>query len=177
MDNQPKYPDAAQRIMSLVQKTFGDTFRAYFLGVPNNFIIPEAGYPACIVQKTTGTFKVGPTTADDITETVYIHLIINNKTGFGAPDQDYTIMRQLQTLVEGRDPTTGYLLPTSLMYALRTYITLLSETVPGIVTINNDVHIVYDAPQPKDKPWTTEAVIDVLVTERQIVTGRGNSPG
>jgi|SRR5665213_3370898 len=172
MADQLLFPDAAQRIMSLIRTTYGDTFKAYFLGVPDDFLIPEAGYPACIVQKTVGTFKVGPTTADDITEQVYIHLIVNNKTGFGAPDSDYTIMRQLQTFVEGRDPTNGYLLPNTLMFALRTNLTLKTTIAPGLVTINNDVHINYDVAERKNMPTTTEAVIDVTVTERQIVLNR-----
>ncbi len=84
--------------------------------------------------------------------------------------------RKLQTLVEGRDPTTGYLLPTSLMYALRTHLTLQNPyaelEVPGFVTINNDVTISYDGAKRPEWPETREAVIDVTITERLIVLNR-----
>jgi hypothetical protein len=172
MDGFQQYPDAASRIMALVKSTFGKTFTSYFLGLPNDFIIPEDAYPACIVQKAGGEYKVGPTTADDITESVYVHFLVNSKIGFGTPDNDDTVMRQLQTLVEGRDPTTGYLLPNTLMYALRTFITLRSDSVPGLVTINNDVHITYDAAKRTNQLFTREAVIDISVTERQVFLGR-----
>lgn len=170
-----QYPDAAQRIMQLMKSTFGPEgkiFNAYFLGVPNNFIMPAAAYPVLIVQKASGEFRVGPTMADDITENVYIHIVVNTSTGIGAPQDDNTVMRQLQTLVEGRDPSTGYLLPTSVMYALRTYITLQSDNVPGIVPINNNVRITYDATQQSKSLNTREAVIDITVDERQIVLNR-----
>lgn len=174
-DNQVLYPDAAQRIMSLMKATFGTDgklFQAYFLGLPDNFTPPQDAFPMMIVDKYNGTYKVGPTTADDITEDVYIHILVDTKTGFGSPETDNTIKRQLQTLVEGRDPTTGYLMTNTLMYALRTNLTLNSQVVPGLVTINQDVQVSYDAPPRPNLPETREAVITVSITERQVVLNR-----
>jgi hypothetical protein len=177
MDNQPLYPDAAQRIMSIVRSIFGpegDVIHVYSLGVPDNLVIPTDAYPYVIVDKAAGTYslKDAPTGTDSVTEHVYVHILLDAKVGFGAPPSDDTVKRQLQTLVEGRDPTTGYLLPTSLMYGLRTYITLQSQSVPGLATINNEISISYDAPQRPDMPETREAVIDITVTERQVVLNR-----
>jgi hypothetical protein len=171
MNVEPMYPDAAQRIMAIVKSTFGTTF-TYYLGMPDNFMPAQDAYPIVIVDKSAGTFKVGPTTADDITEHVFIHIMVDVKTGFGAPDDDNNVKRQLQTYVEGRDPTTGYLLPRTFMYALRTHLTLNSQSVAGIVTINNDINISYDSVQRQNQPETREAVIDITVTERQMVLNR-----
>lgn len=171
-DDQQLYPDAAQRIMTLMKKTFGtsrEVFNAYFLGLPDNPVIPQDAFPCMIVDKVTGTFKVGPTSADDITEDVYIHIMVDVKTGFGRPEEDNPIKRQLQTLVEGRDPTNGALIPTSVMYALRKNLTLNSPDAANLPTINNDVHISYDAPKRPDMPETREAVITITVTERQVI--------
>lgn len=177
MNDQPLYPDAAQRIMSIVKGTFGtdgSIIHAYSLGLPDNLVIPKDAFPYVIVDKTGGSYSVkdAPTSTDSVVEHVYIHILIDAAAGFGSPETDDTVKRQLQTLVEGRDPTTGYLLATSLMYGLRKYITLQSEAAPGLVTINNDVTISYDAPQRPNMPETREAVIDVTVTERQVVLGR-----
>lgn len=173
--DQVLYPDAAQRIMTLMKNTFGidgEVFNAYYLGMPDNFVPPQSAFPLMIVDKTDGSYKVGPTTADDITETVVIHIMVDVKTGFGAPDNDNYVKRQLQTVVEGRDPVTGYLLNPSVLYTLRTKLTLNSQNVPGVIVINNDVEVNYMAPVRHDLPETREAVITVTVTERQVVLNR-----
>lgn len=173
MQPQAMYPDAAQRIMTLVKKTCASMFNAYFLGMPDNFAPPQAAFPLAIVDKVTGTYTVGPTGADDITEVVYIHIMVDTKTGLGSPEDDDSIKRQLQTFVEGRDPTTGLLMPNTLLYALRTSLTLGGASVPGLVTINNDIHITYQEAHYKNCPETRDAVIEVTVTERQMVPNRG----
>jgi hypothetical protein len=166
------YPDAAQRIMSLIKGNCKGIFHAYFLGLPDNFAPPDSAFPICIVDKVQGTYKVGPTTGDDITEIVYIHIMVDVKSGLGAPDDDNAVKRQLQTFVEGRDPTTGFLLPTSLMYLLRSNLTLASQSVPGIVTINQDIHITYNEGHYKNLPETRDAVIELTSYERQMYQGR-----
>ena len=173
---QQMYPDAAQRIMTVVKAACKGLFNEYYLGLPDNFAPAEGAFPLVIVDKVTGTYKVGPTTADDITEVVYIHIMVDIKTGLGAPDTDNPVKRQLQTFVEGRDPTTGYLLPTTLMYALRTNLTFNSAPVPGLVTINNDVNITYQEGHYKDLPETRDAVIEMTVYERQMILNRETPP-
>ncbi len=177
--NLPTYPDAAARIMNLVQSVYGpagNIIHGYSLGVPdpNNILLGKDAFPYIIVDKTAGTYslKNAPTSTDDVTEHVYIHLLVDAVAGLGAPDSVDTVKRQLQLLIEGRDPTTGYLLPNTLMYGLRTYITLQSQAVPGIVTINSDISISYDNPPRPNMAETREAVIDITVTERQVVLNR-----
>lgn len=171
------FPDAAQRIMNLVQQAFGprgELINFYSLGLPDDFKIVEAAFPCVIVDKTAGTYSItgAPTSTDSVTEMVYIHILVNVKTGFGAPNDDNTVKRQLQTWVEGRDPTTGYLKSNTLMYALRRYISLSTQNTPGFVPLNNDVHVSYDAPKRPNMPSTRECIIDVTVKERQVILGR-----
>lgn len=166
------YPDAATRIMNIVKKACGDRFHAYFIGLPDNFTPPDAAFPLVIVDTVGEGYKVGPTTADDMTETVYIHIMVDIKSGLGGPDSDNPVKRQLKNFISGRDPNTGYLLPNTLMFALRTNLTLSSQPVPGQVTINNDIRITYAEGHYKDLPETRDAVIEVTVYERQMVLNR-----
>lgn len=175
--NQPTYPDAAQRIMALVKQTFGDIFNLYVIGLPDDLIIPTDAFPCVIVDKTDGTYTIGATTSDDITESVRVHVFVDTKTGLGSPDNDDTVKRQLQTLIEGRDPNTGLLLPTSLMYAIRTHLTLSSKVVPGAATINNDVRIMYEAAKRPNMPETREAIVQITVTERLDIPERSGAYG
>jgi hypothetical protein len=171
-DNQLLYPDAAQRVMALMKSTFGaegQIFNAYFLGLPDDVVIPQDAFPCVIVDKVVGTYNVGATGTDDITEDVYIHIMVDVKTGFGRPDTDNFVKRQLQTLVEGRDPSTGALLPNTVMYAVRKNLTLNSGTAVDLPTINNEVHISYDSPKRPEMPETRECVITMTVTERQVI--------
>lgn len=171
-DNQVLYPDAAQRVMTLMKNTFGpegEVFKAYFLSLPNNVVLPKDAYPCLIVDKVTGTAKVGPTMADDITEDIYIHIMVDVTVGLNTPDTDNTVKRQLQTLVEGRDPQTGAWLPNTVMYAIRKHLTLQSPSVSNLPVINNDVNISYDAQERPNMPETREAIISMTVSERQII--------
>lgn len=172
MADQQLYPDAAQRIMAVIKNVCGVSAFTYFLGLPDNLVIPKAAFPVVIVDKVTGTYKVGPTDADDITEVVYVRLMLDIDTGLGSPDSDNTVKRQLQTLVEGRNPTTGYLLPNTLMFALRTNLTLNSASVPGINTINNEINISYNEGHYKDMPETREAILEITIYERQRIPNR-----
>jgi hypothetical protein len=166
------YPDAATRIMDIVKSVCGDKF-TYFLYLPDNFAPPDAAFPLVIVDLVSeGPYKVGPTTADEFTETVYIHLMVDLKIGLGAPDDVNPVKQQLKNFVSGRDPNTGYFLPDTLMYALRTYLTLQSPVVAGQIPINNDVKVTYAEGHYKNLPETRDAVIEVTVYQRQIVPNR-----
>lgn len=170
--NEQTYPDAATRIMAIVKAACGARFNAYFIGLPDNFMPPDSAFPLVIVDTVGEDYKVGPTTADDMTETVYIHVMVDIKTGLGAPDTDNSVKRQLKNFISGRDPATGYFLPNTLMYALRTHLTLSSAPVPGMVTINNDVRVTYAEGHYKNLPETRDAVIEMTVYERQMVPNR-----
>lgn len=172
METQPLYPDAATRIMAIVKAASKDLFKAYFLYLPDNFMPPESAFPLVIVDVVDEEYKVGPTGADDMSETVYIHIMVDIKNGLGAPDDVNPVKQQLKNFVAARDPATGFFLPSTLLYALRTHLTLSSAVVPGQVTINNDIRVTYDEGHYKNLPETRDAVIEVTVYERQMIPNR-----
>lgn len=163
MDTDTVYLDGAERIMNLAKTTFGSLF-TYYLGAPD--IIPESAMPALIVVKVAGTVTVDATMTDLVTEQVMIHMMVNGKIGYGTPDDDDTVMRQLFTMIEGRDPVTGFFLPTSLMYALRFNITL------GNAILDSDIATNYDVTPRPDQPTITEGLVVVTISERVLVPNR-----
>jgi len=164
MDGQNVYLDGAQRLKNVVEGVFGQLFKAYFIGSPD--VIPEAALPAVVFQKVSGKVTLGPTMTDELTETVMAHFLVNGKDGFGTPDDDNTVMRQLFTLIEGRDPATGQYLPTSLMYAIRQNLTLDETVITHEETIN------YDVTPRVDQPTIVEAIVTVAIQERVLVPNR-----
>lgn len=165
MDLGEAYLDGAQRLKNAIEGKFGKLFNAYFIGSPAD-IIPDAAMPAIVFQKVRGTVKISATQTDDLTEVVLVHLLVNGKDGFGSPDDDNTVMRQLQTLVEGRDPNTQDYLPTSIMGVIRTNLTI-GETI-----INHDEEINYDVTPRPNQPTVVEAIITVTIYERVLVANR-----
>jgi hypothetical protein len=164
MEESQVYLDGAQRLRNVIEDKFGDTFNAYFIGSPD--IIPNAAMPCIVFHKIAGKVSLGATMTDDLVEQVLIHILVNGKSGFGSPDNDDTVERQLFTLVEGRDPSTGNYLPTSIMYAIRQNLTL-SSTV-----INHDEEMNYNITERPDQPSIQEAIITVTIYERIIVANR-----
>jgi hypothetical protein len=164
MEKTGVYLDGAQRLKNIIHEQFGNLFHAYFVGTPE--VIPEAAMPCVVLQKVSGSVSAGATMTDDLQETVMVHLLVNGKDGFGSPDSDDTVMRQLFTLVEGRDPTSGQYLKTSVLYAIRHNLTL-DETV-----INHNEDINYDVTPRSDQPTVNECVVTVSIHERVLVPNR-----
>jgi hypothetical protein len=171
------YPDATQRLMNLVQGAFGlrgQLMQEYLLGLPDNVVLPDGAFPCVIVDKLDGDYDIAdaPTSTDSVTEEIYIHILVDVKTGFNTPNPEGFVKRQLQILVEGRDQNTGYLLPNTLMYALRTNLTLKTPSLPGVATIDQRIHVSYRNPIRPDMPETRECIVTVTVKERQVVLSR-----
>lgn len=156
--------DGSQQIMNLIKAQFGTLFNAYFIGSPD--VIPDAALPCVIVQKRSASYKAGATMTDDKVEQISIHLLASGKDGFGAPDDDDTVMRQLQNMVEGADATTGQFLDSTIMGIVRKNITL-SETI-----IDNAIEVNYDVTPRVDQPNIMEAAIVVTTVERVFLPNR-----
>lgn len=156
--------DASQKMRNLIQNKFGKLFNAYYIGIPD--AIPEAAMPCIIIQKTGGSISVGATMTDERTEDIELHVALNGKIGWGTPSDDDTVMRQLQNLIEGIDPATGYYLDSSLMGLLRTNLTMDSTI------INSDMIVNYDITPRTDQPSICEAIITITIDERVLVPNR-----
>lgn len=165
MDDSQVFLDGAQRLKNVVEAQCGSLFKAYFIGVPD--AIPEAAMPCVIFYKVAGKISLSQRTGtDDLVEQVMIHILLNGKDGFGTPDDDDTVMRQLFTTVEGRDPQNGNYLPTSIMYAIRQNLTL-SGTV-----YNHDEEMNYSVTSRPEQPNIVEAIITATIYEHVTVLNR-----
>lgn len=164
MDEQIAEIDSAQQLMDLCKAQFKDTFNAYFIGIPD--ALPQGAMPCLIIQKLREKIIAGPTMADDVLASISVTLLVDGKEGFGSTDDDDTVMRKLQNLVEAKDPTTHTYFATSLMGIVRKSITLKNHVLDNEVEINYDV-----TPRP-NQPSIMEASIIITTKERIYVVNR-----
>lgn len=127
------YDDNATRLLNLMRDTFGDQFRGYFDGDAEP---SEEWLPCIMVSKVRTSADISATGTDDLTEEIQIILCRNIKDDIGADPSrnltEYTLRKQ----VEGQDPTTKYYMPGTVLYALRTNITLSDSTIQNITSID-----------------------------------------
>lgn len=165
MEEAQVYEDSISRVTKLVKDTFRDgPFMAYYEGDP--IMIPDASFPCVVIDKVATTVKTDATSTDLLIERVRIKLIFNKQDDFAATDDYDMTERKLRRYVEARDPATGFFMKNTLMFALRTNITL------GSSTLGSDVDINYDLQPRPEKQVTSEAMITMLIRERVIVPNR-----
>lgn len=169
MDKQQSYQLVSDRLMNLIKENFGAYFKTYYIGAPEQ--IPESALPACIVQTVRGAGEVDATMTDITTEETVINLVANSKDGFAASDDDDTVMRQLQVLVQQIDPATNTYSTSSILGVIRSNLTLDSTI------INSDVKWDYGQnPRVNETgdPISSlcEAVVSVTTTQRVLIPNR-----
>ena len=164
MESNDYYKDGVARVLELLRDTFGDQFKAYFNGQPEE--IPESMLPCIMVSETTGSIASGATGTDDILETIQIIIALNKKDDIGAdPEADLTEFK-LRKLVKGQDPTTGQYKPQTIMYALRTYISM------GDAVLNSRIDTDFDVNVRGTDTVTQEAYITVTIDRMALVPYR-----
>ncbi|HVB24125.1 MAG TPA: hypothetical protein VNG51_19460 [Ktedonobacteraceae bacterium] len=153
-------------LIELFQAQFGDYFNSYWEDMP---LIPptKEEYPALMVQKLEGTAVIGPTSTDEVTESILITIFKNTSDAVGSGNVKTTTQRELQLLVEGQDPVTLDYKPDTILYVLRTYLTLQQWL------IDSDVKFHYGIEKPGNAE-TNIAYADVTMStqRRVIVSGR-----
>lgn len=166
MEDELIYKDSLMRIMELCRTTFQGRFTSFYEGDP--IMIPDASMPCIIIEKVKGnvTVKNAPTGTDAVSEQIVIKLVLNKANDFGASDDFDMTERKLRRYVEARDPTTGYFMSNTLMYVLRTNITL------GESVIDSDVDVAYDLQPRPEKLVTSEAKVTIVIRERVQVPNR-----
>ena len=177
--NQPSfYSDGVMRLYALCQSTFGTKVKKYYLGLPSQ-PPTDLDYPALVIQKMTGNYTINATQTDQQVERIAIMLFARKGDNAGGPDDPgITTLRELQNMVEGRDPTSadanaGYptYQPGTLMYALRTSFT------NEYYNINQSIDVSYDiTPRASETgerlPGLAQANIIMTLTEKIIVANR-----
>lgn len=170
MDPSQFYKDPPAMILELMKDTFGDRFSQYYLGSPIE--IPEAAYPCLIVQsiQSSNSISNAPTQTDSVGELIHIHFLENAKDYANISDDTQTVVRKLYQDIQGRDPSSGFYLAGTAMYALRTNISLYNGQVNTV--IDQDIAIDYDILPRGELPTVTQAMITIVTRERVIVPNR-----
>lgn len=164
MDNDIAYKDVVARITDLIKATYLGKVNAVYEGDP--IVIPDVALPAVIVEKLEGSSTLDATGTDIISEHISVRLVMNKRDDLGASDEVNLTERKLRLWIEGRDPATGYYLPDTLMYLLRTNITLGNEVLDSDIDVRYDVN-----PRPEDM-FTSEGQITLITRTRVIVPNR-----
>jgi len=157
-DNTHYYKDPPKLVYELLEDTFGEKFE-YFLGSPLN--IEASAYPCIIVQpvSSNNTVTGAPTGTDNVAEIINIHVLMLDSGNAATSGTVNTVMRDMYNLVQGRDPATGFYMTGTVLYALRTHLTL------STVIIDHDIDVNYDATPVADKN-VIEAIVTIALRER-----------
>lgn len=165
MDQPQGYKDVVTRIIELLRNAYTeDKVHAFFEGDPIQ--IADSALPCIIVEKIEGRSTVDATGTDTIAEQISIRLVLNKRDDFGASQEVDMTERKLRIWAEGRDTTTGYYTTDSLMYLLRTNLTLGGEV------IDSDMDIRYDVNARPEDLFTSEAQVTLTTRIRVIVPTR-----
>lgn len=170
MDNEANfYKDPSLLIYNLLKDTFKDRY-SYFLGMPIE--IAQAMYPCIIVQsmQSNNTVTGAPTSTDAVGELIHISFLENTKDDYGVNSDKDTTMRRIYQAIQGRDPATGFYLPGTALFALRTNISLPNGSLNTI--IDHDIQVDYDVLGGQDQPTIAHGMITVVTRERIIVPNR-----
>lgn len=141
MDDEQVYKDGPQRIRELLMETFGDYFRKYYLGEPEE--IGHDDLPCVMINEKLGTIESGAVGTDNVQETIQITMALNKMDDLGSELQDETntTERRLQQLIKAQDPATGRYRENTLAYALRRHITMKEGVVRSRLETNFDINI------------------------------------
>lgn len=158
--------DSITRLIELFQAQFGDYFNSYWEDMPLMPPVKEE-YPALMIQKLAGTAVLGPTSTDEVTEQIQIVVMKNTADAVGSTNVKTTTQREVQLLVEGQDPSTLDYYKDTILYVVRTYLTLTEWL------IDSDVKIRYGLERPSNMETNIAYAEVTLSTQRMvIVTGR-----
>jgi len=162
------YKDGVARILELLKDTFGDQFRAYFNGQPEDLSVSQL--PCIMVSETIGTVESDATGLDRITEKVLIIIAANRKDDIGADENTDLTEYKLRKWVKGQYPEghalQGQYLPETVMYAIRKHITMDNAVLSS--TIETD----FDILQRGEDTYTQEAYVSVTLQRLAAVPSR-----
>lgn len=172
-DSPTYYEDGVARVLKVLKDTFGTggLIRTYYNGQPEE--IGESVLPCIMVSEGAGNIRAGATGTDVIVETVKIIVAFNKKDDLGASEDTDLTEFKLRKIVKGQDPATKQYLPQSVMYALRTHITLDDAVVESeIQTFFEDDSIGAGVNVRGIDTVTQEAVIQLTIRRLALVPVR-----
>jgi hypothetical protein len=125
--------DTVKRTLELMRTTFGDTFKEYYDGDPEQ--IPLFNLPAIIVDQTGDATTEGAYEQDDVDDSITIKVVLDKRDDFNGNKVDPLNLtaRKIRELVGKRDPVTKKYEVQTVKGALRNHlvddITALAPTV------------------------------------------------
>lgn len=166
MAQQPNYKKTIpQVILDLFRDTFKTgPFKTYREGDP--IIFPASMLPALFISEPVTEYDEGATQMDVITHQVLIQVVLNKKDEFGAPLGVSTLDNVLDQYIQGRDATTGDLLPNTILGVLRKNITFGNLIIDQQARVEKYV-------LPRNQELTTlEGHVRITVQEEQVISNR-----
>jgi hypothetical protein len=158
------YVNTATALLNLLKAKYKDgTVKSFYEGDPIQ--IPDAAYPAIIVEKISARVGVDASGMDKMIENLVIKIVMNKKEDLGQDDTVDMTERKLREFVEGRDDN-GLYASNTILNLIRTMLTLEGRVV------NNDTNISYDVIPLGGGRARSEADITVTLTERILVPNR-----
>lgn len=162
------YKDGVARILELLKDTFGDQFKAYFNGQPEE--IGDSQLPCIMVSESSGSVESDATGVDLITERILIILSANRKDDIGADPQTQLTEFKLRKWVKGQYPEghslQGQYLEETVMYAIRKHITM------NDAVLSSDIETDFGIIQRGEDTFTQEAYVTVTVKRLAAVPSR-----
>ncbi|WKK71451.1 hypothetical protein Q0F99_19115 [Rathayibacter oskolensis] len=117
------YSDSVTRVLALMERTFGTTFKKYFDDDPG--AIPAFDLPCVVVTELNDVTEGAAFGQDDVTETIMIKLVFNKRDGYANDKVEEVVFnqREIREMVGARDPVTGRFLDRTVKGAIRQYVT------------------------------------------------------
>ncbi|KUM39017.1 hypothetical protein [Arthrobacter sp. EpRS71] len=129
------YEDNVQRIVRLMQDTFGDTFKTYYDGDPE--AIPVFNLPCVIVTQKSDETTADSWQQDEVEDQITIKIVLNKRDDFDNDKVNPLNMteRKIRDFVGERDPETGFYLPRTVKGAVRTMATKGITAIAGTMNV------------------------------------------
>lgn len=165
----PVQPTNRKTISDIILDLFRDTFKQgpfklFREGDP--MIFPQSALPALVIHEDNTSYDNGPTGHDEILHELVIQVIFNKKDELGKPNDEVTLTRTIDDIVQARDITTGDFKDNTILGVIRRKITL------GNISVNNEVTVEKGVIPRSETLTTEEAHIRIRVTELQAVANR-----
>lgn len=151
------YEDNVQRLLKIMQSTFGDAFKTYYDDDPEQ--IPDFNLPCLVVSQLGDTTNEAAFGQDDVEEELVVKVILNKKDDFSSTvDPTNMTQRKIRDLIGKRDPTTGKYDAKTVKGALREF------GLQGIVAIAPAMQVVYGITPRLNDTLTAEGHVTFKIT-------------
>jgi len=114
--------DSVARVIKLLQNAFGDNFKTYYDGDPEQ--IPLFNMPAIIVDQISDETTEAAYGQDDVTDQMVVKVVLNKRDDFaGEIDLVNMTAKRLRDIISKRDPVTHDYFPNTVKGVLRQHLT------------------------------------------------------